>query len=176
VTATTRAKNNGEKNLIPVTKRSKEEARQMSSKGGKASGEARRRKRDTRQAAKFVLELEPDLSKDTRKALMKMGLKPEDIPDIRLISLLAIAQKAMKGDLQANKMLLELSGDIDARLKIEQEKLELERERLEFAIQRGGDGIDDSLPQIVIERTATASGEATQQESGEGNGAATEDQ
>ena len=107
---------------------------------------------------------------------MKMGLKPEDTPDIRLISLLAIAQKAMKGDLQANKMLLELSGDIDARLKIEQEKLELERERLEFAMQRGGDGIDDSLPQIVIERTAAASGEATQQESGEGDGAATEDQ
>ena len=59
--------------------------------GGKASGEARRRRRDTRQAGKFVLELEPDLSKDTRKAIAKMGLQPEEIPDIRLLSLLAVA-------------------------------------------------------------------------------------
>lgn len=162
--------------MIPVNKRTKEEQKEIRSMGGKASAEARRRKRDTIQAAKFVLELEPDISKDTRKALIKMGLKPEEIPDIRLISLLAIAQKAMKGDLQANKMLLELSGDIDARLKIEQEKLKLERERLEFAMQRGGDGIDDSLPQVVIERTTAVDETATQQESGEGDGAASQDQ
>lgn len=152
-----RAKNNGVKNLIPVNRRSKEEQRQIASKGGKASGEARRRRRDTRQAAKFVLELEPDLSKDTRKALAKMGLHAEEIPDIRLLSLLAIAQKAMKGDLQANRMLLELAGDVDARLKIEQDRLKLEREKLEFMVQQGGNATDD-LPQIVIERTVQNAG------------------
>lgn len=45
----------GYANLIPVTEISKEEARQRSSNGGKASGEARRRKRDMREMARMML-------------------------------------------------------------------------------------------------------------------------
>lgn len=150
VTTTARAQNNGTKNLIPVNMRTKEEARKISSNGGKASGEARRKKRDARQAAKFVLGLEPNLSKETRAALEKMGLKPDETPDIRLISILAIAQKAMKGDLQANKMLLEMAGDVDARTKIEQERLKIECERLKLEKERAEEASGDELPQIVI--------------------------
>ena len=150
--AIARAKNNGVKNLIPVNKRTKEEQKQIASKGGKASGEARRRRRDTRRAARFVLELEPDVSEKVRVSLSKMGLQEDEIPDIRLLSLLAIAQKAMKGDLQANRMLLELAGDVDARLKIEQDRLKLDREKLEFEMQKGG-SVTDDVPQIIIERT-----------------------
>ena len=152
VKAIARAKNNGVKNLIPVNKRTKEEQKQIASKGGKASGEARRRRRDTRRAARFVLELEPDVSEKVRVSLSKMGLQEDEIPDIRLLSLLAIAQKAMKGDLQANRMLLELAGDVDARLKIEQDRLKLDREKLEFEMQKGG-SVTDDVPQIIIERT-----------------------
>lgn len=44
-------------NLIPVTKRSKAEAREISKKGGVASGQARREKRDFREAMKALLDL-----------------------------------------------------------------------------------------------------------------------
>ena len=43
-------------NLIPTNRRTKEEAREISRKGGKASGEARRRKADLKKALKTVLE------------------------------------------------------------------------------------------------------------------------
>lgn len=45
----------GYANLIPVTEISKEEARQRSSNGGKASVESRRRKRDMREMARMML-------------------------------------------------------------------------------------------------------------------------
>ena len=97
-----------------------------------------------------MLGLEPNLSKETRAALEKMGLQPDETPDIRLISILAIAQKAMKGDLQANKMLLEMAGDVDARTKIEQERLKIECERLKLEKERAEEASGDELPQIVI--------------------------
>ena len=138
-------------NLIPSNRRSEEERRRIGRMGGIASGEARRKKRSTKQAAKFVLGLEPDLPSNRRKALEKMGLSPDEIPDIRLISVLAIAQKAMKGDLQASKMLMEMAGDIDAKLQLERDKLKLERERLEYDKQRTGQPDSESLPQIIIQ-------------------------
>ena len=47
-----------EQNLIPTTQRSKSEVRENSRKGGIASGEARRRKRDLRMALEILLEKE----------------------------------------------------------------------------------------------------------------------
>ena len=47
-----------EDNLIPFSERSKEEARMYGKKGGIASGEARRAKRDLRKAMELLLEKE----------------------------------------------------------------------------------------------------------------------
>ena len=162
--STARARNNGIKNLIPTTKLTKEEAKRISSNGGKASVEARRRKRDAKAAAKFVLGLEPDLPENTREALEKMGLRPDETPDIQLISMLAIAQKAMKGDLQANKMLLEFAGEVDARTKIEQERLALDRERLKIEQERKAISGGDDLPQIVINTCPSSGNENHEQQ------------
>ena len=46
-------------NLIPNSKRSPEELREMTRKGGIASGEARRAKRDMRERMKMMLEEKP---------------------------------------------------------------------------------------------------------------------
>jgi hypothetical protein len=46
-------------NLIPNSKRSPEELREMTRKGGIASGEARRAKRDMRERMKIMLEEKP---------------------------------------------------------------------------------------------------------------------
>lgn len=49
-------KYDGRANLIPFNKLSEDEQKAIRSKGGKASGEARRKKRDMREVAKAILE------------------------------------------------------------------------------------------------------------------------
>ena len=51
-----KVKYDGRANLIPFNKLSEEEQKEIRSKGGKASGEARRKKRDMREVAKAILE------------------------------------------------------------------------------------------------------------------------
>jgi len=46
----------GKNNLIPMSKRSKGEARELGAKGGKASGKVRRQKRDLRQLCHEILD------------------------------------------------------------------------------------------------------------------------
>jgi hypothetical protein len=46
----------GAKNLIPFSKRSKEEAREYGKIGGKASGKTRRQKEIFKQIAEFMIE------------------------------------------------------------------------------------------------------------------------
>lgn len=56
----------GQNNLIPMSKRSKGEARELGAKGGKASGKVRRQKRDLRQLCHEILDTtvqDEDLSK-----------------------------------------------------------------------------------------------------------------
>ena len=50
---------NGVENLIPFSERTKEEARESGRRGGIASGEARRAKRDMRERMKLMLEEKP---------------------------------------------------------------------------------------------------------------------
>ena len=49
-------KYDGRANLIPFNKLSEDEQKEIRSKGGKASGDARRKKRDMREVAKAILE------------------------------------------------------------------------------------------------------------------------
>ena len=46
-----------EENLIPIQNRTTSEAREISAKGGKKSGEARRRKKDMKAKMKLLLSL-----------------------------------------------------------------------------------------------------------------------
>jgi len=46
----------GRNNLVPMSKRSKGEARELGAKGGKASGKVRRQKRDLRQLCHEILD------------------------------------------------------------------------------------------------------------------------
>ena len=119
-------------NLIPTTQRTDEEVRAMTRKGGIKSGETRRRKRDTKATAKMVLELIPTLPPQTQASLAKMGLDPDIKADVRLLAMLQLAQKAMNGDFNAIKMLLDYGGYIDARTQIDKERLKLEKERIKY--------------------------------------------
>ena len=122
-----------EKNLIPVTDRTKSEAREISSKGGKASGAARRRKRSMEQCAKFILSL-PANSKEDWETLIAAGISldntdPDDIDNLTVVNAALIAA-AKAGDVKAYNALRDVIRD-DEHLKIEKERLKLEKKKLE---------------------------------------------
>ena len=87
-----------EKNLKPLNKRSKKKARELGAKGGKASGEARRRKRDLKLAMQALLEAD---IKDNKTGEKMSGAEA-----------IAMAQmkKALKGDAKAFELVRDTSG------------------------------------------------------------------
>lgn len=95
-----------ERNLIPMEKRSPEEAREMGRKGGRASGEARRRKKSLREAADLYLSL-PVSDKRKWNKLSEDGVPPEDVNN-QMAIIAGLSIKAAKGDAKAAKVLFDL--------------------------------------------------------------------
>lgn len=98
-----------EQNLIPMEKRSPEEAREMGRKGGRASGESRRRKKSLREAAELYLSL-PVANKTAWNKLARDGVAPEDV-DNQMAIIAGLTIKAVKGDAKAAKLLFDLLGE-----------------------------------------------------------------
>jgi len=93
----------GNDNLIPMNERTKEERREIATAGGKASGEARRRKRTLRQIAEMLAE---------KKIVMPNpdGTTEELTYDMAMIQ--RQYQKAIaEGDTQAAKFITNLLGE-----------------------------------------------------------------
>lgn len=91
--------------------RTNEEATINGRKGGLAAGRKRREKRDAMEIAKMVLDFHPDVPDQMLETMKRMGMGGKGKPDMRLISTLAITQKAMKGDANAYKFLTEMAGE-----------------------------------------------------------------
>ena len=98
-----------EKNLIPNSERTPEELRRITSAGGRASGEARRRKKSLREAAELYLSL-PVSDKRAWNKLAKDGVEQEDV-DNQMAIIAGLTIKAVKGDAKAAKLLFDLVGD-----------------------------------------------------------------
>ncbi len=96
-----------EQNLIPFTERSESEVREYNSKGGKASGETRRRKRDMKQKMKALLEL-PAASND-QEQLEALGVDPEDM-DNEMVLVMAMFLNAANGDTKAFDRVMQILG------------------------------------------------------------------
>ena len=89
--------NKGIENLKPQSTRTKDEQREVATMGGKASGEARRQKRDLRRACEMLLE---------------MDIKGKDGTTKTGAEAIALAQlqKALKGDAKAFEVLRDTAG------------------------------------------------------------------
>ena len=98
-----------EQNLIPMEKRSPEEAREMGRKGGRASGEARRRKKSLREAAELYLSL-PVADRRKWNKISAEGVPPDDV-DNQMAIIVGLSAKAAKGDARAAKVLFDLLGE-----------------------------------------------------------------
>ncbi len=101
----------GQENLIPVTKRSKEEHLAMSSRGGVKSGESKRAKKAAADLAKVVLDLTPKMPPVIENQMVEMGIKSKK-PEARMIAMCAMMRKAMAGDIKSYEFLLNLAGEM----------------------------------------------------------------
>lgn len=98
----------GEENLIPFSERTKEEARELGRRGGKASGAARRRKRSLKEAADLYLSL-PVEDKRRWNKLSRRYLDAEEI-DNQMAMIVALWDGAVSGDARSAKVLIDLIG------------------------------------------------------------------
>lgn len=160
-----------EENLIPFdSNQNREEAKKNGKKGGVASGEARRRKRDAQKAAEFILSL--PAKGGTVDNLMSLGVDEEDATN--LVALMArMYSKAMAkgGDVNAARFLVEVMGGT-AKHKVEKERLAIEKERVTLEKKRfeqeqsnkqsSSDAVNDWLEVIMDVNKDTPSTQATE--------------
>lgn len=116
--------NMNDDNLRPV--RSKSVARERGRKGGKASGESKRRKKMLREAAIYQV-YEMELPEALKLSLTEQGIDAENLNHANVMVRTMIA-KAEQGDVSAFNALLvllgekpkeQISADIDLSMKIE---------------------------------------------------------
>lgn len=105
----------GEDNLKPFNKLTEEEQRRISSKGGKASGEARRKKKLMKDQIELLLSLPfPDVQdrngKKIKTTFKQLGLNDENI-DNQMAMVVAMWQRALKGDVSAFNTLRDTVGE-----------------------------------------------------------------
>lgn len=93
-----------EENLIPMSKRSKKEARELGSKGGVASGKSRRKKADLRKAMEVLLSLDVRDPK-LKKNLEDMGMDGSN----ESLLVFATFQQAVKGNQRATENVLKMA-------------------------------------------------------------------
>ena len=99
-----------EENLIPISERTKSEQREIQKKGGIASGKARRRKRNMKEAADLFLSLPVSDKRKFNKAARRY-VDVEDI-DNQMLMIIGLVDAATDGDARAAKVVIDLIGEI----------------------------------------------------------------
>ena len=102
----------GEENLIPFNERTEEEQKRIARMGGKASGEARRRKKTMKENLELLLTMSVGKGKkaDIEKGENIKEYAKENVT-VEQAMLIAQIQKALKGDTQAFEMIRDLIGE-----------------------------------------------------------------
>jgi len=123
-----------DENLIPTSKRTKSEVREISQKGGKASGEARRRKKTMREALEIML-FHTKLNEQTKQMLKAEGVSDVEDMNHQMVITRSLIAKAESGDVQAYNAIcsmigekpaekMEVNGDLLSRLRVVRESRE----------------------------------------------------
>ena len=109
-------------NLVPIdnSRRSREEHSASSRKGGKASAEARRKKKTIKETINLMLSM-PIINEKTKKQMEQLGYVDEDMINQTAL-VLAMYKKALNGDVNAFNTLSDRSGEVITQ-KIEQKEV-----------------------------------------------------
>ena len=106
----------GTANLVPQSERTKSEQKRIATLGGKASGEARRKKRTMREIAEMVATME---LKDPKMLAALHAAGFEDPITNDDAAFFGLIRKAQTGDPAAMKLLAEMRGQYSTRLEVE---------------------------------------------------------
>lgn len=98
-----------EQNLIPLNRRSREEAKKIRQKGGIAAQKARRARKTARECAEIYLSL-PVADLQKWKRLAREGVEPEDVDNMMLMIAGAV-RAAQEGDVSALREVLRIIGE-----------------------------------------------------------------
>lgn len=99
-----------EQNLIPFTSnQSREEAKKNGAKGGKKSGEVRRKRKAMKEQMEMLLSL-PFKQSESLNFMKDLGIE-EDNLDNQMALIVAMYGKALKGDVQAFNTIREVVQD-----------------------------------------------------------------
>lgn len=106
-----------EQNLIPNSQRTPEELREMTRKGGIASGKARRAKKTLREIGDMLGGL--DIKSEKNKQILRdAGVCDEDmVEDVAMM--FQLKTKASKGDIKAIELLAKIRGQLAVEVKAE---------------------------------------------------------
>ena len=95
--------------LIPMNKRTEAERKRIATAGGKASGEARRRKKSLREAAEVYLAL-PVSDRQRWNKLTRKYIDAEDI-DNQMAMIVGLTEAATQGDARAGRLIVDILGE-----------------------------------------------------------------
>ena len=98
-----------EKNLIPWNKRTEKEQREYARKGGKKSGEVRRKRKAMKEQMEMLLTL-PVKNQEQHGFIASLGINEKEI-DNQMALIVAMYAKALKGDVQAFNAIREVTQD-----------------------------------------------------------------
>lgn len=126
-----------DENLIPNSKRTPSELREITSKGGKKSGESRRRKKTMKQVMDMLLDMPANIPQDW-KLLADLGFNLDELDENTVNNILvvnaALLKNAKEGDVASIKELRSIIRDDDLlkhKIKTETARLELEKKKIE---------------------------------------------
>lgn len=106
-----------EQNLKPKKTLSKEEAKKLGSKGGKASVKARREKKLMKDQMTMLLSL-PLKDERTKEQFKKLGINVDDM-DNQMALIVSVYQQALRGNMQAMNQVREIIGEKVIEVKVE---------------------------------------------------------
>jgi len=99
--------------LIPINKRTKDEQKEITTKGGLASGAARRKKRDLKQKIKWLYDLAPT-NDQIKQIVDNLPIELDDV-DNELVEIIGLHNSASRGNHKAFITLQEYAGNIIPR-------------------------------------------------------------
>lgn len=106
-----KTKNKGHDNLIPLNRKTKDEQRRIAVQGGKASGEARRAKKNVKECLKLYSEMLVT-SPEIKSALKKSGVADAEEMTYSMAMALQFMTSAMRGNSQMARLVMELMGEV----------------------------------------------------------------
>ena len=138
-----------EQNLIPNSKRTPSEVRENASRGGKASGKARKEKAELKKLFMQFANMRP--TEKERKQLEAMGFADEELTNMTSY-VVSLFKNGAKGNSKAMEIGVELMMNYNKkeleneRLRAEIEKLKLEQEKLKRDLNMGENSFEDLTP------------------------------